>query len=238
MNKELIDKNNFDPFAKQYNELLKASLGNVGGSREEYGKYKVEEVCKRQRGKLKIRLLDFGCGDGTSLFYFRKIMEDWRLTGIDISQESIHKAKQLGIDDCDVQVFQGIEIPFEDGSFDIVFIANVMHHIPFEYHNQVSTEVFRVLKKGGTLYIFEHNPLNPVTKKIFADCIFDNDATMLPASYSRELLQQNGFQDIRFTYHLFFPRNRFFRWLLSLEAYLKWLPIGGQYCVEAKKRTS
>ena len=36
-----------------------------------------------------------------------------------------------------------------------------------------------MLKNDGQLIIFEHNPLNPITRKIVKECEYDEDAILL-----------------------------------------------------------
>ncbi len=221
---------NFDPYASDYDALLSDSLGMAGGDRLVYAKYKTDYVTSRTSTEIHQQVLDFGCGDGTSLELFRAANPNWALYGIDISAESVELARQKNISHSEISVFDGMSIPFQDESFSMLFAANVMHHIPFEHHERVINEFYRVLSPGGQIIIFEHNPYNPVTRKIFQDCIFDRDARMLAPGYLRKSLLRRGFLKKNITYHLFFPRHRFFSSLIPLESLLSWLPLGGQYC--------
>ena len=58
------------------------------------------------------------------------------------------------------------KIPCGDGAVDGVFFAYSLHHVPRELYRQVFTEVFRVLKPGGFLYVIEPTdcPLNEVMR--------------------------------------------------------------------------
>ncbi len=40
-----------------------------------------------------------------------------------------------------------------------------------------------VLKKKGRVYIFEHNPYNPVTRYLVATCEFDRDAVLFKKKF-------------------------------------------------------
>ena len=55
----------------------------------------------------------------------------------------------------------GALAPFADGSFDVVTISAVLHHVPLAERNAVYRELGRMLKPGGRIYVFEHNPRNP-----------------------------------------------------------------------------
>jgi hypothetical protein len=80
------------------------------------------------------------------------------------------------------------------------------------------------MRKGAYMVIFEHNMLNPLTKRFAERIPMDKDATMLKASYCKRMVQET-FKDyknvkLRFTY--FFPwRNKIF---ISIEHRIAWLP--------------
>jgi len=81
--------------------------------------------------------------------------------------------------------------------------------------------------------IFEHNPMNPLTRHIFTHSAIDRGAVMVPPSECRALLERAGFCRIRRRYTLFFLwRTRF---LTMVERTLGWLPLGAQYCVWGEK---
>lgn len=225
----------FDRFAKDYRALHTKSLEITGAGSEYFSEYKVVEVLHKTANPTQGPILDFGCGDGTTLHYFRKFFPNHRLDGIDVSEESITLARAKGIANCSVAVFDGLKIPFDDNTFDIVFLANVLHHVPFEYHTIKLEECLRVLNKCGKIFIFEHNPINPVTRKIFNDCPFDKDATMIYSKSLRKNLQSAGFVNILTSYHLFFPRHKAFSFFHRFEERLAFMPIGGQYCLTGEK---
>jgi len=91
--------------------------------------------------------------------------------------------------------------------------------------------LYQRLTPGGTIVIFEHNPFNPVTRKIVNDCPYDKDAVLLRPSELKTLLVDAGLLVHRSVYCLFVPPS--LSALLPLESKLGWLPLGGQYWVTA-----
>ena len=83
------------------------------------------------------------------------------------------------------------------------------------------------------MFLFEHNPFNPVTRHIFERCPFDADAEMLPMKEARTLADNAGLRINRCGYTLFFPRQLSF--LRGLEPMLRGIPIGAQYYVQMEK---
>ena len=91
-----------------------------------------------------LRVLDLGCRDGalTSAYVDR----NW-VVGVDIDRAALSHADELGIETVWADLDQ--PLPFEDDSFDVVVVAEVLEHIRFP--EQLLSEAKRVLVPGGTL---------------------------------------------------------------------------------------
>ena len=220
----------FDRFAASYDDTLKASLPAGMDEDGYFAAYKVKLAAASTRGRDVRRVLDFGCGAGRSLEYLIAEFPRAQISGFDPSAESIRMAAERfhgATLSCDWQQIRAQR-------YDVVFAANVFHHIA---HEQMSAWLGRcrdVLAPGGALFVFEHNPHNPVTRRVFERCPFDVDAHMI----ARPLLIENGraagLHVAATRYTLFFPKPlKFFR---PLERWLGWLPVGAQYCVEFAAR--
>jgi len=224
----------FDEFARDYRYIHNENLRFSGADSDYFSEQKIEEVRKNETEQSP-KVLDLGCGDGNSAVFFRKHFTGCEYFGLDTSKESVSLAKKRKLPCAAFSQYNGFDIPFPDNTFDIVFIACVLHHIDAKQHEKILIDVKRVLKPGGRLYIFEHNPLNPVTRRVVKNCPFDEDAVLLTSFYTKQLLSNLEFRDIYTGYTLFFPRHRIFNGMQRLEKYLKWLPIGGQYFVRSVK---
>ena len=83
--------------------------------------------------------------------------------------------------------------------------------------------------------IFEHNPLNPITKKIVNNCPLDKDAVLIRSGHMENLMQQAGLNTIKSNFILFTTFDKpFFQ---KVDRALGWLPIGAQYYTIAQKPT-
>ncbi len=104
-----------------------------------------------------MHVLDVGCGLGGAARYLAKEF-GCRVTGLDLSADYCHAAagltRRLGLDSL-VSFQQGnaMNLPFPDGSFDIVWTQHTAMNIPDKplfYH-----ELWRVLKPGGRLALYD-----------------------------------------------------------------------------------
>ena len=229
---------NFDKFARDYNDVHAETLDISGADRNYFSEYKIAEVAKHEDRDSAISILDFGCGDGNSVKYMREYFTNAILFGTDVSELSIEEAEAKNIAGATFHPYDGENLPFDDASLDVVFTSMVFHHISFDLHQGILKEIVRVLKPGGRFYIFEHNPLNPVTRKIVRECEFDHDAILLGHSYTDSILAEVGLKNRSLIFTLFFPRHWIFRWFLWAENLIRWLPIGAQYYVRSVKPTS
>ena len=100
-------------------------------------------------------MLDIGCGGGATLQRLLKRSKDAKVYGIDISEESVAKARKVNADVLDKQVFvtQGSaeSLPYEDGKFDLVTAVETVYFWP-NLPNCL-LEVRRVLKPSGKFAI-------------------------------------------------------------------------------------
>jgi SAM-dependent methyltransferase len=228
----------FDKFADEYRALHTSNIRMSGESPEFFAEYKVRDVIETLSAAGLPRLaqpaiLDFGGGIGSSVPHFRKHCPQARLTCLDVSRRSLEIASARFPGLADFRWFDGKTIPFADESFDVAFAACVFHHIDHALHVQLLREIRRVLAPGGTIFIFEHNPLNPLTRHAVNTCAFDEGAHLISGWTMRRRLVEAGFADARTRYRLFFPAA--LSSLRPLEKFLTWMPLGAQYCVVGRK---
>ncbi|MCB4790654.1 MAG: class I SAM-dependent methyltransferase [Elusimicrobia bacterium] len=91
-------------------------------------------------------LLEIGCGRGDFLDEFSKA--GFKCYGVDIEKRSIELLPHLIIKQCNIAVDK---LSFEDNTFDVVFHKSLIEHLPDP--NNLMSETFRVLKKGGKIII-------------------------------------------------------------------------------------
>jgi SAM-dependent methyltransferase len=118
-------------------------------------------------------------------------------------------------------------------TYAIAILANVLHHVPPAERAELVTFVASRLRPGGALVLWEHNPMNPLTRKAVRDCPFDEDAILLWPSELRSLLATAGTHNVRRDWVVFFPAA--LSKLRFLERSLRLCPLGAQCVVTGEK---
>ena len=228
----------FDKFADEYYASHTAGIAWSGEGPEYFSEYKVSDIaleCRQQAlsQDSSVRVLDFGAGIGNSVPYVRKHFASAQLTCLDLSQRSLEVAEKRFAGQAQYVRFDGASIPFPADHFDIAYAMCVFHHIDLADHVTLLRELNRVIKPGGSLFIFEHNPFNPLTVRVVNTCPFDENAHLIRGAEMKRRMLRAGFASAKTRYRVFFPH--FLRGLRPLEGALAWLPLGGQYYVRSIK---
>jgi SAM-dependent methyltransferase len=103
-------------------------------------------------------ILEVGCGVGVQIKTILKRHKVAKITGIDLSDEQINKAKLLLANEIQngiVEVFStsSEKMPFDDNSFDSIYITFVLEHVLNP--STLLAEVKRILKPNGKFYCTE-----------------------------------------------------------------------------------
>lgn len=100
------------------------------------------------------RVIDIGCGEGKLTRTLAR--QGAEVFGIDVDETALTKARAaLKGENATFMTAKGEDLPFEDGSMDVVVFSNSLHHIAVEKMPQALIEAARVLKPGGRLCVME-----------------------------------------------------------------------------------
>lgn len=234
-----VPKAEFDDFADDYDNLHKKSITASGFEPTYFDEHKIKTVyddyiLNSKFDNKKLQILNFGCGIGKSEKFINKYFIDCAICSVDVSGKSINTAKEKNkqFENIKFIKFDTVEDLQLNTKFDIIFVANVFHHIPADLHLATLKHLRSSLSPDGHLYVFEHNPKNPLTRKVFETCEFDIGCKMISPALFIQMCVDAGYSKIIRRYILFFPK--FFSGLSRLEKFLKWCPFGAQYYIKAK----
>lgn len=227
-------KTEFDLLADNYINLHEKNIYIYGEAPDYFSEYKILDV-SRLVNKLKLNpsnILDFGSGVGNSLPYFKKYFPNTFINCADVSAKSLEKSESRFPSKGNYLLIDK-DIPLPSLSQDLVFSSCVFHHIPHEEHLYWLSEMFRVTKPGGSIFIYEHNPLNPFTVYTVNNCPLDTNAKLIKGNDLSLQINGTGWIDANVSYKLFFPA--FMSLLRPLECHLEWCELGAQYRIFARK---
>jgi ubiquinone/menaquinone biosynthesis C-methylase UbiE len=229
-----MKESEFDQFADEYRSLHLSNIKLSGENPEFFAQYKIIDVSNKVRaiGIKADTILDFGCGIGNSIPFFREEMPGSALVCADISRKSLDLAQQRFPNQAGLHQIQNNSLNLPGQRFDILFSACVFHHIPHAEHIHWLGELRSVAKPGALLSIFEHNPLNPLTVRAVNTCPFDANARLIHSLQLKKAILDAGWSEAEIEYRIFFPNQ--LSGLRPLEKLLTWLPLGAQYVVYAR----
>lgn len=179
------------------------------------------------------RFVDFGCGSGEMAEAL--VGSDWKVSGLDLSPGMIRYANAKSLPNARFFVADAAKTDLPGDSFDVAFATALFHHLPPAARVPVLAEMRRVVRPGGLVIVFEHNPANPVTVRVVKTCPVDKDAILVHPKEFNRIFAKARLVPVEQHYLLFFPRALGF--LARLEGLLRWCPVGGQYVVVARKPT-
>lgn len=226
MKDDLKTKVDFDNYVENYDKILADGTDFFTSDTDYFAKYKIA-IAKRIIKFVPDSILEFGCGTGRNLKFTEEAFPSAKIFGYDISRESVEYAK---LRTNKVQYLHQLDVT---AKYDLILMIGVLHHIAPDERTNILNLVCSMLNQTGELLVFEHNPFNPVTKYIVRNCQYDTDAVLLSARETHCLLKTAGFKDARTRYTLFTPPS--IGRIFDIDRYLTWLPLGGQYCILAKK---
>lgn len=154
------------------NEKIAKSIGYSDEEIKSAGEANLGLGCGNPTGMGEIKegemVLDLGSGAGFDCFLAaKKVGQTGKVIGVDMTEEMVERAKdnakKQGYDNVEFKLGDIENLPIEDNSIDVVISNCVVNLAPDK--SKVFKEVYRVLKKGGRMYISDIVLLNDLTQK-------------------------------------------------------------------------
>ncbi len=227
----------FDSHADSYREEVDQAIAFVGQDVEFFAERKatlLERSARRLLGDpSELSILDVGCGIGLVDRYLTRGFGSVAGTDVSVAELEVARAEHPEVS---YSVSEPDRVAHEAGTFDVAFAACVMHHLPAEDHATFVAELARVLRPGGLAVVFEHNPLNPLTRLVVRRVAFDSGVRLLRSGSVASLFESAGLEQVRSVYTTFLPLRS--RLAERIEDRLARVPLGAQYAVLGRKADS
>ncbi len=139
-------------------------------------------------------VVDLGSGGGFDCFLVsKKIGENGKVIGIDMTRKMVDKArenaKKRGVSNVEFKLAEIEDLPLEDDSVDVVISNCVINLSPDK--DKVFSEAYRVLKKGGRMYISDIVLLEELSEEQ------KNDEDLLAGCVAGALLKEDYLENIK-----------------------------------------
>jgi demethylmenaquinone methyltransferase/2-methoxy-6-polyprenyl-1,4-benzoquinol methylase len=103
-----------------------------------------------------MKVLEVGCGTGTNLILYEKAGCD--VFGIDLSPAMLDVARGKLGQGADLRVGDAAEMPYADGSFDLVSAFLTLHEMSPAIRTAVMAEMVRVMRRKGRILLVDYHP--------------------------------------------------------------------------------
>lgn len=178
------------------------------------------------------KILDYGCGSGTSLDLYLDTTKNFKskIIGVDISEEGIRQIKKKYLQYSFFKISNNLIPQIHEKTLDATYLTHILHHT--KNHQAIFNEINKKLKKSGKFFICDltcNNPIVNISRSIFLiapnwiknkfkdDLVIDGN---IPAKYKVYVdktisrLKKSGFKIIEVNYnHLFLF---FFFWINTI----------------------
>jgi len=100
------------------------------------------------------KVADIGCGDGSLVRLMAR--HGAKAIGVECNRRMLERARAAKpVGDEFYSEGVGEDLPFDDGSLDLIVFFNSLHHVAMDKQDTALSEAARVLKRGGQVYISE-----------------------------------------------------------------------------------
>jgi SAM-dependent methyltransferase len=226
----------FDEHATDYRDAVQDSIAFCGPDLSYFTRRKVDvlvDLLARHVGPPSgLKVLDAGCGVGVTDEVL--VGEVGELHGLDSAELAVAAAIERN-PKVSYSTTDGHEFGHPDGVFDATFAICVAHHVePGSARAGFYRELARVTRPGGLVVVFEHNPLNPLTRLAVSRCEFDEGVVLIGRRALRRDLEAAGLDVVESRHVIFTPLQA--AWAQRAERLVGWLPLGAQHVVAARPR--
>ncbi|MBR9700638.1 class I SAM-dependent methyltransferase [Candidatus Woesearchaeota archaeon] len=181
------------------------------------------KIVRRFKGVKNV--LDIGCGSGRNFFYLTK---HFQVEGIDIAKEGVRQIKKI-LPESRVKVGDIYnKLPYKTGVFDAIVGIQVLQHSTEPKIKKAISEIFRILKPGGWLFITVGGR---ISKGEVRYCLVKTAKKMAPNTYVPTKGSEKGLT------HFIYSKKRLLDHFELFDIIETWKDDKDYYCLLARKPT-
>ena len=149
------------------------------------------------------KVADVGCGSGQFLLLLSHFASPSYLYGIEITQRLIDNANslfsELPAGSYGFKTYNGIDFPEQLRNMDLIFLIDVLHHVPKKNQELFISNLLEILKPGARLVLKDINAASPfVYCNKLHDLIFAGEiGNEISMENAKELLLNSGLEIIK-----------------------------------------
>lgn len=191
----------------------------------QFPKYNLKQEFKDFKPKDNETILDAGSGSGILSRYFAEKNESVFVTGVDYSEERVGEAKKRASNLSNIAFEQGDlrSLRFGDQTFNSAISRYVVEHIPKAEIQKVMSEIFRVLKPGGSFYccdfdgpVFNLFPQTPIIQRVLSSLSSSPNLDLWVGRKIPFLMEEAGFDVINWRIETVECRDEYMKHELEL----------------------
>ena len=151
-------------------------------------------------------ILDIGSSFGLGTNFVKEAFPNSLIKGLDLSPYFVAVAKYLTeLNESDISFIHANaeEIPLPDNSLDLITVQYLFHEVPTNPTKQILSEIYRVLKPGGSIAIIDLDPkrvLKGLESNFFRKWAFEVTEPHIAEYYRSDMInimQKEGFKEIK-----------------------------------------
>jgi len=146
---------------------------------------------------------DIGCGSGQFALLLNKFTPMKEVLGLEISERLINNARELFASEPEskphqFEVYDGQHFPEKMKEYDLLFLVDVLHHVPANLQQTFLNSIFQRMRPGARLILKDINGASPfVIFNKLHDIVFSGEiGKERSLEKAKEMAQQAGFKII------------------------------------------
>jgi len=146
-------------------------------------------------------VFDIGCGSGQFALLIAEFSNVKRIGGVEIDERLVNNARKLlapysGKVQIDFNAYDGSALPASIGTYDLIFLVDVLHHIPKKFQAGFLAKVYSLMRPGARFVLKDIDASSPfVLSNKMHDMVFAREiGNEWPYERAMKVTREIGFK--------------------------------------------